>query len=239
MLMSKYTTGEMAKLCGVTVRTVQYYDSRGILVPTELSEGGRRLYNDDDLKKLRIICYLKNLGLSLNNIADILTAENSQNVISTILLQQMAEIKSSIEKQKESLVLIDGLLNELESSKSFSVESINDIVAVMESKKSLRNLHIKMIFAGIAADAIEISAIVLWIVKGLWLPFAAGMVLVIILCTWIFNVYCKQVAYICPECHTIFKASKREILFSKHTPKTRMLTCTNCGHKGYCVETES
>lgn len=32
--MSIYTTGEIAKLCGVTVRTVQYYDSRNILVPS-------------------------------------------------------------------------------------------------------------------------------------------------------------------------------------------------------------
>ncbi|MBR1845644.1 MAG: MerR family DNA-binding transcriptional regulator, partial [Oscillospiraceae bacterium] len=37
----KYSTGEVAKRCGVTVRTVQYYDTRGILVPAELSEGGR------------------------------------------------------------------------------------------------------------------------------------------------------------------------------------------------------
>ena len=41
--MSKYTTGEAAKLCGVTVRTVQYYDTRGILIPSELSEGGKNL----------------------------------------------------------------------------------------------------------------------------------------------------------------------------------------------------
>ena len=41
--MSKYTTGEIAKLCGVTVRTVQYYDKRGILVPSELSEGGKTM----------------------------------------------------------------------------------------------------------------------------------------------------------------------------------------------------
>ena len=40
--MSKYTTGEIAKLCGVSVRTVQYYDSRNILVPSELSEGGHK-----------------------------------------------------------------------------------------------------------------------------------------------------------------------------------------------------
>ena len=60
--MSKYTTGEIAKLCGVTVRTVQYYDSRNILVPSELSEGGRRLYSEADVQKLRVICFLRNIG---------------------------------------------------------------------------------------------------------------------------------------------------------------------------------
>ena len=59
--MSKYTTGELAKLCGVTVRTVQYYDTRGILVPSELSEGGRRLYTEGDLKRMRIIWFLREL----------------------------------------------------------------------------------------------------------------------------------------------------------------------------------
>ena len=57
--MSKYTTGEIAKLCGVSVRTVQYYDSRGILIPGDFSEGGRRLYSESDLKKLKIICFLQ------------------------------------------------------------------------------------------------------------------------------------------------------------------------------------
>ena len=53
--MSNYTTGEIAKLAGVTVRTVQYYDSRGILMPSDFSEGGRRLYTQEDLKKLKVI----------------------------------------------------------------------------------------------------------------------------------------------------------------------------------------
>ena len=47
-----YTTGEVAKLCGVSVRTVQYYDTRNILIPSELSEGGRRLYSEEDVKRL-------------------------------------------------------------------------------------------------------------------------------------------------------------------------------------------
>ena len=49
-----YSTGEIAKLCGITVRTVQYYDQRGLLIPTELSEGGRRMYTSEDVEKLRL-----------------------------------------------------------------------------------------------------------------------------------------------------------------------------------------
>ena len=50
--MAQYTTGGLAKECGITVRTVQFYDQRGILVPSALTEGGRRLYSEEDLKKL-------------------------------------------------------------------------------------------------------------------------------------------------------------------------------------------
>ena len=49
--MSEYTTGELAKLCDVSVRTVQFYDVKDLLKPAELTEGGRRLYTDDDLKR--------------------------------------------------------------------------------------------------------------------------------------------------------------------------------------------
>ncbi len=52
-----YSTGEIAKLCGITVRTVQYYDQRGLLIPTALSEGGRRMYTSEDVEKLRLLIY--------------------------------------------------------------------------------------------------------------------------------------------------------------------------------------
>ena len=84
--MSKYTTGELAKLCGVTVRTVQYYDTRGILSPSELSEGGRRLYTDDDLRQLRIICFLRDMGLPIDAIGQLLAEEErAGNLPKTIL----------------------------------------------------------------------------------------------------------------------------------------------------------
>ena len=75
-----YTTGEVAKLCGVSVRTVQYYDTRNILIPSELSEGGRRLYSEEDVKRMKIICFLREAGISINNIEELLSEEASEKV---------------------------------------------------------------------------------------------------------------------------------------------------------------
>ena len=83
--MSKYTTGEVAKLCGVSVRTVQYYDTRNILTPSELSEGGRRLYSEEDLKRMKIICFLRDMDLPINTIAQLLTDEHPEDVIELLL----------------------------------------------------------------------------------------------------------------------------------------------------------
>lgn len=82
--MSKYTTGELAKLSGVTVRTVQYYDTRGILIPSELTEGGRRLYSDDDLKRMHVICFLRELDIPINAISQILNEEHPESFLYTI-----------------------------------------------------------------------------------------------------------------------------------------------------------
>ena len=92
--MSQYTTGEMAKACGVTVRTVQYYDTRGILTPSALSEGGRRLYDDGDLQKLKVICFLREIGLSIDVIGQLFSEEHPENVIEVLLEQQEQELRT-------------------------------------------------------------------------------------------------------------------------------------------------
>ena len=101
--MSQYTTGEMAKLCGVSVRTVQYYDSRNILVPTALSEGGRRLYSEEDLRKLKIICFLRSMDLPINTIAELFSEKHPENVIGLILEQQEQTLSEEISQRREKL----------------------------------------------------------------------------------------------------------------------------------------
>lgn len=72
---SRYTTGDIAKLTGVSVRTVQYYDAKGLLIPNEISDGGRRLYGTAEVERMRVILFLKGLGFKLERIRSILSDE--------------------------------------------------------------------------------------------------------------------------------------------------------------------
>lgn len=232
--MSQYTTGELAKLCDVTVRTVQYYDTRGILVPNKLTEGGRRLYCDEDLNRLKLICYLRDLGLSINSVADILNSDNQNDVIYTILEQQQQKLKSDISSKKEKLNNIEVLMKTLKNDAP--VKSISDIVLAMRNKKSRKQVWLTVLLAGIVIDIAEITSILLWVVKGMWIPFAITMPLILITVYFLVDFAHKNIVYICPECKKTFTPNKKEFFFSNHTPKARKLTCTHCHYNGWCVE---
>lgn len=235
--MSKYTTGELAKLCGVTVRTVQYYDTRGILIPSELSEGGRRLYSENDLERMKIICFLRELGLPIDSISQFLSEDDPGSVISLLIDQQEQTLREEMNASQKKLDKLIGLKRGLKSVDDFSVESIGDIAFIMENMKRLKNIHSTMLLTGIPFMILQWGSIILWILTGIWWPFLIYVLVVIPYAIWVSRYYFKHVAYICPQCHEVFRPSFKEALWARHTPSARKLTCTCCGHHGFCVET--
>ena len=235
--MSQYTTGELAKACGITVRTVQFYDQKGILVPSSLTEGGRRLYSEEDLKMMKIICFLRDMGLSLYTIGQLLKEKDPGSVISVLLDQQEQLLQEEISERQVKQDRLTELKKGLKDASSFSIKTIGDIATVMEGKKKLSAVHRNMILPAIPLGILQWASILLWILKGIWWPFVVWVILVIPYGIWATRYYHRNVAYICPQCHEVFRPAFREMLFAKHTPKTRKLTCTKCGHHGFCVET--
>ncbi|WP_195573977.1 MerR family transcriptional regulator [Paenibacillus sp. 1001270B_150601_E10] len=115
---------EVAKQTNITVRTLRYYDQIGLLTATSKTEGGHRLYSDEDMKKLQQIQFLKGMGYRLQDIKDMLLDTKWNWPIS--LKSQLVYI---IEEQ-ERLRSIELSLRELINS--IAVEGGDDHLAVQK-----------------------------------------------------------------------------------------------------------
>ena len=86
------TISQVAKLTGISTRTLQYYDEIGLLKPSEITDSGYRLYNDDTLQELQQILFFKELGFKLTEIKEIVQRPDFDRI-------------AAFKKQKELLLL--------------------------------------------------------------------------------------------------------------------------------------
>ncbi len=237
----KYTTGEIAKIANVSVRTVQFYDKKGIVCPSEISDGGRRLYSESDLQKFKKVCFLRELDLSLKTIDQLLKEDNSKVVIELLLTQHEQMLKSEISEKSKKLEKLEQFKESLQNGQDLPANLSFNENHEMDERKKLKRLRINFLLMLLPLTFVEIGSILLWIFTGIWWPFvvfyvALGIPYGIILAI---KYYFKNVAYVCPECKNTFKPSLKKAFWVNHTPNTRKLTCPHCGKRSFCVEVYS
>ena len=88
--------GEVAKLLGVTPKTVRHYEKVGLLQQPERSEAGYRLYAADDLLRLHRIKRLRSLGLSLKQVGAVLGDKDHERSLKSILETLLAEVEAEM-----------------------------------------------------------------------------------------------------------------------------------------------
>ena len=128
------TIGEVAKKMNVTVRTLQYYDREGLLSPSAISEGGRRLYTDKDIVTLHQILSLKHLGFTLNDIKNRLIPLETPAEIAAVLTEQAAAVRQKVETLSESLRALEMLREEVLQMQSVDFKKYADIIVNLQMK---------------------------------------------------------------------------------------------------------
>jgi len=96
------TVNEVSKLSGVSIRTLHYYDTIGLLAPTEVTEAGYRLYDDTALERLQNILLFRELEFPLKEIKAILDAPNFNR---SKALEQQIELLAMKKDHLENLIL--------------------------------------------------------------------------------------------------------------------------------------
>lgn len=231
-----YQTGELAEACGTTVRTVQYYDGKGLLAPSGYSEGGRRLYSAADAERLRFILMLKALGLRLAQIKGVLESPNRDAVLKLLLDEQAESLEREIDESTRRLQVLNTARTDLEHFGKLMATTEPAMVKRMNDEKARTRWWIIMIIIGVFMDAAWIGTLVLGIVTGVWWPFPVALVAVALIGAWEVRYYSAHSTYLCPVCGADFRPKLGAYFWSNHTPRTRKLTCPCCHQKDWCVE---
>ena len=109
--------GELARLTDLSNDTIRFYESKGLLTPSERSDAGYRLYSADDVEKLLFIQRTKTVGFTLNEISELMelklhpdthTCGEVKKVTEQKLQQVTAKI-NELERIRQSLLQMNNL----------------------------------------------------------------------------------------------------------------------------------
>jgi DNA-binding transcriptional MerR regulator len=109
--------GELAKQAGVSVRAIRYYEELGLIRPEKRSPGGFRLYGAQNRKRLAVITFLKEIGLSLLEIRQILLAKKPSGA-------DKATVSFLLKAFGEKLELVEAKIDALNAMRSELAKAI-------------------------------------------------------------------------------------------------------------------
>ncbi len=105
-----YSIGEIANLTGITISTLRYYDREGMFPDMERSNGGIRIFSENELSRIRIIECLKSTGMPIKDIKEFLIwcqeGDASLHKRQKMFHDRLKEVENQIEQMKENLNII-------------------------------------------------------------------------------------------------------------------------------------
>jgi DNA-binding transcriptional MerR regulator len=129
----EYTVLKLAKLAGVSTRTLRYYDEIGILKPARVSSSGYRIYGRTQVDRLQQILFFRELGVSLDAIRGIVTAPSFDGARALRehrdkLLEKRAQLDGLIENVEKTIAFTEGRNNMTDKEKfeGFKQKMIDD-----------------------------------------------------------------------------------------------------------------
>mgnify|MGYP002717552211 CR=1 FL=1 len=234
--MSHYTIGELAKQSEVTIRTLQYYDRKGLLIANRQTDSNRRFYTDEHLKQLELILVLKQLGCTLDEIKILLDEDTNMKTLKTLLSIKKDDLHSKIEMNTHTLNKIKKVETYISEQSHSPIHHLTDIDHIMRQEHKMKHFRKKVWISAGILGIIQYSGILLSLMKNSMKPFVVLLPFLILYVMALTVLYFKKVLYLCPNCQHTFKPTLGAFVKAKHTPKTRQLTCPNCHQTHYCIE---
>jgi MerR family transcriptional regulator, thiopeptide resistance regulator len=128
------TVGALAKRTGVSVRTLHHYETVGLLTPEGRTEAGYRLYGDADVVRLQQIRSLRQLGLGLEQIGDLLNRRGLTPL--RVIELHLDQLRRQIEGQQRLSKRLEGIAERLREAAEVSVDDVLTTIEEMTRMES-------------------------------------------------------------------------------------------------------
>lgn len=113
--------GFFSKLSQVPIKTLRYYDQIGLLKPIEIdTHTGYRYYSVSQLQRLNRILALKDLGFSLEQVAQLLAEDLSPQQLRGMLRMKQLEIRTKMQQEEDKLARVEARLKQIEQESKMS-----------------------------------------------------------------------------------------------------------------------
>jgi DNA-binding transcriptional MerR regulator len=118
-----WSINEVSRLAKVSSRTLRHYDAIGLLPPAFTDHSGRRFYGEDELLRLQQILLLRNLGLSLDAIAEVQASQSKQSAV-TALRKHREWLTAERKRLGRLIKTVDGTIDHLAKGGEMAPESM-------------------------------------------------------------------------------------------------------------------
>ncbi|MCL2420833.1 MAG: MerR family transcriptional regulator [Defluviitaleaceae bacterium] len=129
----EYTINKLAKLAGISTRTLRWYDECGLLKPHRINSNGYRIYGQSEIDRLQQILFYRELGVELSEIGHILAAKEFDGLVAMqkhydALCAKQKQLSSLIANVEKSIKAMKGEINmsDHEKFEGFKQNLIND-----------------------------------------------------------------------------------------------------------------
>jgi DNA-binding transcriptional MerR regulator len=95
--------GEFAEVVGVSIDAIRFYERRGVLRPAPRTAGGYRTFIERDLDRVRLARQLQQLGLTIDEVVDALTAHEGNGATCTSERWRLEQVEARIDAQMTAL----------------------------------------------------------------------------------------------------------------------------------------
>ena len=136
-----YSSGQFARLAGVSVRTIRFYDKQNILKPSYVSPAGARFYTDSDLARLQQILLLKYLGFSLDDIREMTIGDTDYHFLKNSLNLQKRLVQDRIEQMQLVESAIENTVEALEQERQIDWSQMLELIHLTGMEKSLKTQY--------------------------------------------------------------------------------------------------